>query len=333
MRFSIIVPIYNVEKFITKCVESVLSQSFKDYELILVDDGSPDNCPAICDKFANQDSRVRVLHKQNGGLVSARKAGAEIALGDFAVALDGDDWIASDYLEKVNNVIVNYDVDVVRFGYIEADDSGYRKLHGIKNFRTGFYNRKQIEQEIFPFLIYGSTGYRFPHQLCMECVRMELYKKEQMLVPDNIKIGEDAAVTRPIIFNAQSIYVLDDCLYYYRRNTLSMTKERKPFPLDGARIIADHYYKRFDMNLYELQNQVYRSIVHRVFIACVTQFWQDKPYNLIKRDILNALNQKMYHEAIMNAHFDAPLDRKIMLWTMKNRYISLMWLFSKIKRF
>lgn len=333
MRFSIIVPIYNVEKFITKCVESVLSQSFKDYELILVDDGSPDNCPAICDKFANQDSRVRVLHKENGGLVSARKAGAKIALGDYAITLDGDDWIASDYLEKVNNVIVNYDVDVVRFGYIEADDSGYRKLHGIKNFRIGFYNRKQIEQEIFPFLIYGSTGCKFPHQLCFGCVRMELYRKEQVLVPDNIKIGEDGAVTRPIVYNTHKLFILEDCLYYYRRNLSSMTKNRHPFSFENDELIVNHYEKRMDLSLYNFQEQVYRSIVHNVFNACVTQFWRDKPYNLIKRDILNALNQKMYHEAIMNAHFDAPLDRKIMLWAMKNKYISLMWLFSKIKRF
>ena len=78
-KFSVIVPIYNVEKYLKQCVDSILNQTYKDFELILVDDGSPDNCPAICDEYAQTDSRVKVIHKQNGGLVSARKAGSEIA--------------------------------------------------------------------------------------------------------------------------------------------------------------------------------------------------------------------------------------------------------------
>lgn len=333
MRFSVIVPVYNVEKYLSQCAESVLCQSYKNFELILVDDGSQDSCPAICDRFAKQDSRVKVVHKKNGGLVSARKAGAKIAQGEYAVAVDGDDWLALDYLEKVNQVIEQTNPDVIRFGFFEAYDNGKIISHKVSDFRIGYYNRSQIEKIIFPCLIYGVTSRKFPHQVWGESIKMELYKKEQLLVPDNIKIGEDAAVTRPIIFNAQSIYVLDDCLYYYRRNLSSMTKNRHPFSLENDKLIVNHYEKRMDLSLYNLQEQVYRSIVHNVYNACVTQFWRDKPYNLIKRDILNALNQKMYHEAIMNAHFDAPLDRKIMLWTMKNRYISLMWLFSKIKRF
>ena len=99
MLFSIIVPVYKVEKYLKCCIESILTQSFSDFELVLVDDGSPDNCPKICDDFAKQDKRVKVIHKQNGGLVSARKAGVKVASGEFIVNIDGDDYIKQGYLQ------------------------------------------------------------------------------------------------------------------------------------------------------------------------------------------------------------------------------------------
>ena len=91
MLFSVIVPIYNIEKYIRRCIDSVLLQSFTDFELILVDDGSPDRCGAICDEYAKKDERIKVIHKENGGLVSARQAGIKVASGDYIFHLDGDD--------------------------------------------------------------------------------------------------------------------------------------------------------------------------------------------------------------------------------------------------
>ena len=105
MVFSVIVPIYNIEKYLTRCIDSVLAQTFSDYELILVDDGSPDNCPVICDEYAAKDARIKVIHKQNGGLVSARQAGIRIACGDYVFHLDGDDAILPDALESAYEII------------------------------------------------------------------------------------------------------------------------------------------------------------------------------------------------------------------------------------
>ena len=98
--FSIIVAIYKVEKYLSQCIESILAQSYKNFELILVDDGSPDNCPVICDEYAKTDSRIKVVHKNNGGLVSARKAGIEIASGEYICFVDGDDFVQYDMLEQ-----------------------------------------------------------------------------------------------------------------------------------------------------------------------------------------------------------------------------------------
>ena len=98
MKVSAIVPVYNVEKYIYRCVDSILNQTFSDFELILVDDGSPDNCPQICDEYAKKDSRIKVIHKENGGLSSARNAGLDIASGEWISFIDSDDWIHKDYL-------------------------------------------------------------------------------------------------------------------------------------------------------------------------------------------------------------------------------------------
>ena len=120
MIYSVIVPIYKVEKYLKKCIDSILEQSFKDFELILVDDGSPDNCPQICDEYAKNDSRIKVVHKKNGGLVSARNVGIQTAIGDYICYVDGDDWIHEDTLKNLyNEAIKDYSPDMVVFGIVK----------------------------------------------------------------------------------------------------------------------------------------------------------------------------------------------------------------------
>ncbi|HDV0860284.1 TPA: glycosyltransferase, partial [Enterococcus faecalis] len=111
-KISIIVPVYNVEKYLEKCVRSILAQTFTDFELILVDDGSPDSSGAMCDQFAEQDQRVKVIHKENGGLSDARNAGIEIATGEYLGFVDSDDYIADDMYELLYTNIVKEDADL-----------------------------------------------------------------------------------------------------------------------------------------------------------------------------------------------------------------------------
>ena len=120
--FSIIIPIYNVEKYLTECIESVLNQSFKSFEVILVNDGSPDNCGKICDEFAEKDKRIHVIHKANGGLSDARNAGMRVMTGEFVYFLDSDDYIVDNAIERMVSVITEKRADAVSFGYIKIDD-------------------------------------------------------------------------------------------------------------------------------------------------------------------------------------------------------------------
>lgn len=124
--FSIIIPVYKVEKYLNQCVDSVLSQTFKDYEIILVDDGSPDNSPLICDEYSASNSRVKVIHKPNGGLSQSRNEGLNIAKGEYIIFLDSDDYWDNCYcLEKLNSELKNGEIDIIIFGmkkYYQIDD-------------------------------------------------------------------------------------------------------------------------------------------------------------------------------------------------------------------
>ena len=121
---SVIVPIYKVEKYLNKCVKSIINQTYKNLEIILVDDGSPDNCGKICDKLAERDDRIRIIHKKNGGLSSARNAGIEIANGEYIGFVDSDDYIDNDMFETLYNNIKDNNADLSIIGYqIETIDN------------------------------------------------------------------------------------------------------------------------------------------------------------------------------------------------------------------
>ena len=121
---SIIVPVYKVEKYLDKCVESIVEQTHKNLEIILVDDGSPDNCPAMCDEWAKKDSRIKVIHKKNGGLSSARNAGLDVCTGDYIGFVDSDDWIEPDMYEYLLDIGMKNNADVSRCEFvIEAENS------------------------------------------------------------------------------------------------------------------------------------------------------------------------------------------------------------------
>jgi glycosyltransferase involved in cell wall biosynthesis len=124
---SVIIPVYKVEKYINRCVESVLVQNYHNIEVILVDDGSPDNCGIICDRYADKDSRVKVIHKTNGGLSDARNAGLNIATGQYICFIDSDDYIEKDMLKDMYDNIVRTGADITICNYCAVDNEGHKQ--------------------------------------------------------------------------------------------------------------------------------------------------------------------------------------------------------------
>ena len=150
---SVIVPVYNVEKYLKRCVDSILNQTYTDFELLLVDDGSTDGGPQICDDYAARDPRVRVIHKTNGGLISARNEGIHAARGSYVCILDGDDWALENMLQFIHDRLAESPVplDMVLF----AADNVYEDHleETINETPEGYYDRERLEKEIFPVLL------------------------------------------------------------------------------------------------------------------------------------------------------------------------------------
>ena len=129
---SIVIPVYKVEKYLEKCIESIINQTYKNLEIIIVDDGSPDNCPQMCDEFAKSDKRIKVIHKENGGLSDARNAGIDIATGKYITFVDSDDYITNDYVEYMYNLIKKYNTKIAtcetQVVHIESDEENQEQF-------------------------------------------------------------------------------------------------------------------------------------------------------------------------------------------------------------
>lgn len=255
---SIIVPIYNIAEYLPQCIESILGQSFPDIEVILVDDGSTDGSAAICEEYRQKDSRIIVVHKDNGGLVSARKAGLKAAHGQYIAYVDGDDWIEPDMYEKLYREMAEQDVDVVMCGrYEDTGDVSREVFHGISE---GRYGKQELMHDVYPQMIAGDYFFEwgiFPG-LWDKLFRRDCLEEFQMEVDERIVMGEDAACTYPCLLNTESIYIMHECLYHYRQTAFSMVKniqnrdvERMQFRIlfQSVNKIFEKYSYIFDLRM------------------------------------------------------------------------------------
>lgn len=325
--FSVIVPVYKTEAYLDQCVRSILAQSFHDFELILVDDGSPDKCHDMCDDYARKDNRISVIHKANSGLVSARKTGLIKSSGRYIVCVDSDDWVACNYLQLCAQVIDLSHPDIICCGSIWHYDTGKEVIHQITN-KEKLYLKEDIEREIFPELIESIDGRYFAPNIWSKVFERNLYKTYQLAVDDKIKIGEDLACVKPCIFYSQSIYLMPQCLYYYRQNTSSMTKNKAPFDPDVPRLIGQHFEKYIDMQLQDFQEQVYRNVVHNLFNMCVSQYNHKKSRNAISKDICMILNEPYYQKAISLCRYKKNWKGILALNALRYRLFYLMYLYN-----
>lgn len=327
VKFSVIIPVYNVERYIRQCVESVLSQPYRDVEVILVDDGSTDSSGKACDEFACADKRVKVIHKQNGGLVSARKAGAKAASGDYVVCVDGDDYVTPDAFEVYAHAIEKSGADVICAAATWQYPSEEKNV--LCSAAAGTYDKKRIEKEIFPYLVEDSKGRYFSPSVWAKAFKRELYVNAQLSVPDEIKIGEDNACTKPIIAQSQKLVVLRDSTYVYRINDSSMTKNRTPFDLFTPKLVCEHLEKTLPMSD-DMQAQVYRCAVHYLFNAAVSQYFSGDD-KVAKESIKKALSDEYYVKAIKTCRYNAFSKGSLAKFALKNKAFGLMKAYARLK--
>lgn len=220
---TVIVPVYKVMPYLHRCVDSILKQTFTDFELILVDDGSPDQCGAICDEYAEKDSRVHVIHKENGGLSSARNAGLSMARGEYIYFVDSDDYLDPDLLERAIDGIQGY--DMVSFDYRLVDEEGriiqkFQYKHGPASWEN---EQEQLSFLIDVFFRYGIWS------VWSKMYRKNIIDRNKLFFEDNRKIfAEDLYFTFLYLLHCRSINCLDaECYSYLSRDDSIMGIQTK----------------------------------------------------------------------------------------------------------
>lgn len=223
---SVIVPVYKSEKYLSDCVDSILNQTFCDLEVILVDDGSPDNCPEICDDYAKKDYRVKVIHKQNGGVSSARNAGLDIASGEYVAFVDSDDYLDANMYQMMMDTADKYNCDIVLCDCVkEFPSKSCIYSHSI---RGGFYDKAQLQHEYYPHLLMmENVEYPATISNCLLLFRRELSDRVRYLV--GVRYSEDLLFGAQLMINAESFfYMKEEALYHYRMNPESATHRFVP---------------------------------------------------------------------------------------------------------
>ena len=261
--FSIVVPVYKVEAYIHKCMESLLNQTYSDFEIILVDDGSPDSCPGICDVYAKQSDKVRVIHKKNGGLSEARNYGIDAAEGDYIVLVDSDDYIENNMLE----LLFAYTKDLPDVIAIDATVEGSEHPN---KFDVCHSNYAEKQYSSFEYLIKGA-----PVAAWLHVCRREFLNKNEMRFKCGI-LHEDNEFTPRMILKASTIIVTRLSLYHYviRENSITQKKDKR-------KNVSDVYDTGIEIiNIFErVEDEKLRNVIENQMVdAYLSKYGEAKAY-------------------------------------------------------
>ena len=219
---SVIVPIFNAEQYLVKCIDSIIRQTYKNLEILLIDDGSTDRSLDICNEFSRRDDRVVVIHKDNAGLVAARKTGIENATGTYITFVDADDYVDIDTYEILVKKLDSPEVDIVAFGLLEEYPD--RTIKKENHYPSMTYCREQIEEVLFPSMLSYGSFFDFgilPNLVC-KLIRRSFLNGSEIEVDDCVTVGEDADATFQLLVNAKSVQIIDYAPYHYCKRSDSM---------------------------------------------------------------------------------------------------------------
>lgn len=305
MLFSIIVPLYKVEKYIKQCIVSVLNQDFKDYELILVNDGSPDRCGEISDQYADRDSRIKVIHKVNGGLSDARNAGISIAKGDYIIFLDGDDYLEDGILTILSNIINTNNPDIITCATTILYPNGTKEKMNLQiEPLSTVVDREHLYRELSrTSCSYWSAG-------------KNIYSREIIKMNDiKFKVGligaEDCDFFMKLVRLSENFIFLNHSLINYRRNREgSITESMKVDAILGQlSVFSENYHKHND-------NQGMQKYFAEKFINTVYLLFNIKDENEINKckEVINQNNQIIASAPGLKYKFAR------FIWTIKGYY-------------
>ncbi len=291
MKYSVIVPVYNVEKYLDRCINSIISQKYNDFELILVDDGSPDNCPEICDMWARKDSRIKVIHKENGGLSSARNAGLDIAKGDYILFVDSDDYIKSNYFDEIEKYAKKNTLIV--FTAIQKKPNGDKKRE-IKNLDNSFSMFEKTKYLISSRIINNVWSKIFDR---------DLIEKYNMRFGEKFVPAEDFAFSVQYLLLCEKVLVTNTDIYIYdQQNLESLSRGPKKnliniYPVVFNAVYNDIINSKFSKKEKDELLLIWDKLHVDSFGTCVME--EIKYNNQSKKSIINEISvlcDKFYSE-------------------------------------
>ena len=336
---SIIVPVYNVEKYLEICVDSIVNQTLKNIEIILVDDESPDKCPQICDELAKRDKRIKVIHKKNGGLGLARNSGLEIATGKYVAFIDSDDFIEVEMMEKLYDRININECDTVLSGFKRNIEGNITLKKHI--FSGEFFYKEDIRNKLLPAII-GSDKFGKNH--CFSGVTTGLYSLK-IIKDNNIRFySERKYISEDVVFNlmyykyAEKVAVIDGCYYHYRLNIFSLTKQYNADRFDKSVILYKKITEICNNNniYYQCKERIYNSLITNARICIIQEVNNIKLngyincFKNIKKICFNRELEKVLNEFDYNC---LPFKQRVVCKFMKSKSVKLLILVSLLNRY
>ncbi len=327
MKFSVIVPVYNIVQFLPECVESILAQTWENFELILVDDGSSDGSGKLCDEYAGKDKRIAVIHKHNGGLVSARQAGIQAASGEYIVNVDGDDWIQPGMLETAAERIEKYGADIICFAAERVFPDKTELI--TEPVPEGFYTGERMRTIIYPKVLMDCDMVHMMYYLWAKVIKRELLFPHQMRINSQISNGEDIICVAPVYRDAKSVYVSRQSVYCYRsrEGSISHGFQWKMFPKN--RILLEEFGKLsrdWDREFQEQLNRYGLWTFFNLMAAMAAEkergyMGQAREYRMLRE----------FAEPIENAEFrNVTPKTRICFFLIKREWIPFTYLFLRI---
>lgn len=319
-KISVIVPVYNAEKYLKRCADSILTQIYKDLELILVDDGSPDRCPALCDEIAAGDSRVKVIHQKNAGVAAARNAGLDVASGDYLTFVDSDDYIDPDMYEAMMGHAQEHDCDLVLCDCLkEFPDHSEPYTHKI---RSGFYDAKQLKEEYYPhLLIMEDIEYPATISNCLMLFR----NRNVPRYPVGVRFSEDWLFGAQIMLAARSFYYMKGRnFYHYYMNPQSATHVYAPDKWNDYRRLHRKMREIFwNHPDYDFNHQVDLALLFLIYNAVGDTYsasgvTSGEKYRIIRNVLSEPQVQDMFRR-IHVSELAVSRKQKIITWCYQHR--------------
>lgn len=320
-RISVIVPVYKAEKFMSRCIDSILNQTYRPLEVILVDDGSPDSSGQICERYKNMDDRVKVIHQKNAGVSAARNAGLDIASGNYITFVDSDDYICSNMYEKMMECMDKFHCELVICDCMKKKSNAEYELYTHKR-RGGYYSKQQLLKEYYPeLLIMKSLEYPLTISNCT-C----LFKNMGNRVPRykvGVRYSEDWLFGCKLIRQVDSFYYMKEEAYYIYNcsNLESATHTVSVDKWNDYKILFEDFQKSFLYDTYDFSDQLNKVLLFMVCNECADIFNNKKLSNrektYIVKKVLYEKNVRGMFKSLKIRELRVSLKLKLLIWCYK----------------